>query len=121
MADEQALPEVSELPLGRLLEGCQQRQPDNSHEAFCFELFRPAIVEKSEPCWFALYQQYKKLLYSWTLQFAKTPTRIGAVTIEEMVADAFTAFWRAFTPAKLNKAGRLASILAYLKACTATA
>jgi len=42
------------------------------------------------------------------------------MTIEEMVLDAFTAFWRAFTPDKLKNADRLASVLAYLKSCAAT-
>ena len=117
--------EASILALARLTpvqlqEGCQQSRPDNLHEPFCFELFRRAIVEKSEQCWSAIYQQYQKLVFGWTLQFAKTNDRIGDVTIEEMVLDAFTAFWRAFKPDKLANAERLASILAYLKSCAAT-
>ncbi|CAN5778996.1 sigma-70 family RNA polymerase sigma factor [soil metagenome] len=120
MSYEQALLPFAKFTSGQLLEGCQQSRPDNSHEPFCFELFRRAIVEKSEQCWAALYQQYKNLVYSWIIQFAKTTNQIGDISSEEMVLDAFTAFWRAFTTEKLNNADRLASILAYLKSCAVT-
>ena len=121
MTYKQPLSALAQLTPSELQAGCQQSRPDNAHEPFCFELFRRAIVEKSETCWSAIYQQYKNLVYRWIIQFAKTDTLVGGVSIEEMVLDAFTAFWRAFTPDKLQNAGYLASILAYLKSCAATA
>jgi hypothetical protein len=121
MAYEQALLPFAKFRPEQLIEGCQKSRPDNAHEPFCFELFRRAIVDKSEQCWSAIYQQYKNLVYGWILQFAKTNAPIGDASSEEMVLDAFTAFWRAFTPEKLNNADRLASILAYLKSCAVTA
>ena len=120
MAYEQTSPMPAKFTPEQLAENCRQSRPDNSHEPFCFELFRRAIVEKSEQCWSAVYQQYKKLVYGWIIQFAKSSEQIGAISSEEMVLDAFTAFWRAYTPEKLKNADRLASVLAYLKSCAAT-
>lgn len=105
----------------QLQNNCQHTQASQAHEPFCFELFRRAIVEKDELCWAAIYQQYQRLVYSWIVQFAHTEATVGDVSIEEMVLETFATFWRAFTPDKLQNAERLASILAYLKACATTA
>lgn len=109
--------ELEQLEPAQLLEGCRNTKIDNSHEQFCFELFRRAIVEESQACWSALYEQYRRLVYRWTIEYARTNSAIGDISIEEMVQDAFTAFWRAYTSAKLVKANGLASILQYLKTC----
>ncbi|MFN8490477.1 MAG: hypothetical protein U0350_23005 [Caldilineaceae bacterium] len=105
----------------QLAEQCGQSRPDNAHEPFCFELFRRAISEKSEECWGALYRQYQKLVYRWVVEYAKTNQAVGDTPLEELVADAFTSFWRAFTPVKLQNANRLNSVLSYLKSCAVTA
>jgi len=34
---------------------CQNNQRDGSHEPFCFELFRRAIVEGSSVCWYYIH------------------------------------------------------------------
>lgn len=104
----------------QLLAHCRDSRPDNAHEPFCFELFRRAIAEKSEQCWAVIYQQYQKLVYRWVLDFAKSSDPIDDLSIEDLVMDAFTAFWRAYTIEKLNNAGGLGSILSYLKSCVAT-
>ena len=121
MAHEQALPSVAGLTPTELQAYCRQARPDNAHEQFCLELFRRAIVDKNEACWAAIYQQYHKLVYGWTIQFARHQERIGQSSIEEMVLDAFTSFWRSYTADKLANADRLASTLKYLKSCPATA
>lgn len=112
---------VDRLSAQELLEGCQQSRPDNTHEPFCFELFRRAIVEKNEACWSAIYQQYQRLIYRWLLDFTPNSEPIGEKSFEELMLDAFTAFWRAYTADKLRQADGLGSILAYLKSCAATA
>lgn len=112
---------VATLSADELLARCQQSQPDNSHEPFCLELFRRAILEKSEACWSAIYQQYQRLIYRWLLDFAPNSEPIGEKSFEELMLDAFTAFWRAYTVDKLRQADGLGSILAYLKSCAATA
>ncbi|MDQ3248502.1 MAG: hypothetical protein M3Q45_04765 [Chloroflexota bacterium] len=121
MAYEQTLSTLTQLTPAELQSGCAQSRPDNAHEPFCFELFRRAIFERSEVCWAAVYAQYQKLVYGWTLQFARHKDGVGNTTVEELVSDAFTAFWRAYTPVKLDQAERLNSVLSYLKSCAATA
>lgn len=105
----------------QLADGCRQVKADNTHEPYCFELFRRAIVEKSEQCWSILYEQYSKLVIHWIVQFARSSAPLLATPTDELVADAFTAFWRAFTAEKLTNAERLANVLSYLKSCTVTA
>ena len=103
-----------------LLEQCRAAKPDKSHERFCLELFRRAIVEKSQGCWAMLYQQYLKLVYRWTIEFAKSNNGIGNVSVEEMAQDAFTQFWRSYSSEHLAKAEGMGSILRYLKSCVWT-
>lgn len=104
----------------QLLDLCRRATPDKANERYCLELFRRAIVEKSQACWSALYSQYLKLVYRWTIEFAKTNTEIGEVTIEEMAQDAFTQFWRSYRSEHLAKAEGMGSILRYLKSCVWT-
>lgn len=120
MLNEQARSALHQWTPSQLLMYCRDSRPDNSHEAFCFELFRRAIVDKSEQCWSAIFQQYQKLLHRWTRDFAKSYVALEESVIEEVVLDAFTAFWRAYTAEKLNNANGLASVLSYLKSCVAT-
>lgn len=115
---EEAHPDL--LP-EELLAGCQRVQEDNSHESFCFELFRRAIAAKSEVCWSLIYQQYQRLVYRWVLDCANGRDHIGDLSVDDMVLHAFTSFWRAFTSDKLAKAPALSSVLSYLKSCAGTA
>ncbi len=120
MAYEQISSRLTQWTPLQLHAHCRESRPDNTHEPYCFELFRRAIGEKSEHCWAAIYQQYKNLVYRWTLDFAKSSEPIGNFAIEDLVVDAFTAFWRAYTLDKLTYAEGLGSILSYLKSCVAT-
>jgi RNA polymerase sigma factor (sigma-70 family) len=101
----------------QLLADCRKVQIDRSHEKFCLELFRRAIIGKSQECWAALYEQYGKLVYSWTVEYAKTNAQVGGYPIDDLVQDAFAAFWRSFTPAHFARAAALGSVLKYLKSC----
>jgi DNA-directed RNA polymerase specialized sigma24 family protein len=112
---------VDQLSIQQLVTGCQHTRPDNTHEPFCFELFRRAIAHQSDQCWAALYGQYQKLVGHWLLEFSKSSQPPGNQMLEELVASTFAAFWRAFTAEKLQQAEGLGSILTYLKSCAATA
>jgi hypothetical protein len=87
---------VDQLSIQQLVTGCQHTRPDNTHEPFCFELFRRAIAHQSDQCWAALYGQYQKLVGHWLLEFSKSSQPPG----DQML---------------------LGSILTYLKSCAATA
>lgn len=111
---------IKEMTPGQLADGCRQTKPDNTHEPYCFELFRRAIVEKSERCWSALYGQYSPLVAHWISEFITRRAPLLEAPVEELVTAALTAFWRAFTTEKLTKAQRLADVLSYLKSCCVT-
>ncbi|MEZ4734717.1 MAG: sigma-70 family RNA polymerase sigma factor [Caldilineaceae bacterium] len=108
---------LDHLQSQQLLAGCRNVQANRSHEKFCFELFRRAIVEQSQGCWAALYEQYVKLVYSWTIAYAKSQATIGSSTLEDLVQDTFTAFWQSYSPTHLAKATSLGSVLSYLNSC----
>lgn len=111
---------LDEFEPNDLLDQCRAVKADKSNERFCLELFRRAIIDKSQACWAALYQQYLKLIYRWTIEFAKNNDGIGDVSIEEMAQDAFTQFWRSYSSDHLAKAEGMGSILRYLKSCVWT-
>lgn len=96
---------------------CQNAQPDASHESFCFELFRRAIVQECTLCWHYLRNHYYRLVRYWICQLAS----LDADTVDDLVQDALAAFWRFYIPDKLGRAKGLADILAYLKSCAASA
>lgn len=104
-----------------LAAGCRNRQVDNSHEPNCFELFRRAILHRDEHCWSMLYSQYYRLVAQWITAFTKSSAPLLETPAEELIADAFTAFWRAFTNEKLQRAHGLSAVLGYLKTCATTA
>jgi RNA polymerase sigma factor (sigma-70 family) len=92
---------------------CQSRQEDLSHEPYCLELFRRAIVEKDQAAWLSVHEQYFRLVYYWIAQMDMPED----VFVEDLVQDAFLAFWRAYTPEKLDRAQGLGSVLFYMKEC----
>jgi len=95
---------------------CQNTQQDGSHEPFCFELFHRAIVEDCSLCWHYLHNQYYSLVRYWVS--LRTPPDPDA--IDDLTQEAFTAFWRFYTPDKLACADGLGEILSYLKSCAAS-
>ncbi|MBN1139792.1 MAG: sigma-70 family RNA polymerase sigma factor [Anaerolineae bacterium] len=105
------------LPPAQLAARCQHTQPDRSHEPFCFELFRRAIVTNCSLCWHYVHQHYYSLVRYWVCR----RTSVDANTVDDLVQNAFVAFWRAFTADKLDRASGLAAVLNYLKSCAVTA
>lgn len=83
--------------------------------SFSYELFRRALVERSEAAWEQLYRHYSGLVEGWV-------RRSGAFTSsgessEFFVVGAFTKFWRAITPERFDSFPTLASLLHYLQLC----
>ncbi|MEM7129101.1 MAG: hypothetical protein AAF702_22405 [Chloroflexota bacterium] len=121
MANQQVGTTLQNFSPQQLRERCGQRQSDNSHEQFCFELFHRAIVEKSEQCWSAIYQQYHQLIYGWLKSYVDNQPSLRHIVIDEIVQTVFMNFWRAYTAEKLAKANGMASVMRYLKTCAGTA
>lgn len=71
----------------------------------CFELFRRAVLEKSEPAWAAIYTQYRRQMLYW------------ANGAEDVAHEAWEKFLHAVTPEVFVCFTSVAHILAYLKRC----
>lgn len=82
---------------------------------YSYELFRRALVDRSEAAWEQLFRHYSGLVESWV-------RRNGAFTSsgessEYFVVGAFTKFWRAISPDRFASFPTLASLLHYLQLC----
>jgi DNA-directed RNA polymerase specialized sigma24 family protein len=108
---------MHEISPSQLAARCRNTQPDDSHEPFCFELFRRAIAEGSSLCWHYLHNQYYSLVRYWV--YRRGPP--DPDTTDDLTQDALTAFWRSYTPDKVARARGLGDVLAYLKSCAASA
>lgn len=83
--------------------------------AYCYELFRRAIVDRSQPAWHVLYAQYCPLVAGWV---ERHPAFV--VTGEEVqffVNCAFEKMWAALDTAKFAQFPDLKSLLRYLQMC----
>ena len=105
----------------QLLEGCRRRSADGSHERFCFELFRRALVDDDQSCWDAIYGQYQNLIHGWILKVTSGHYAVGIMTIEDIGQDARRAFKRSYTAEKLALADGVGSVLKYLKSTVISA
>jgi RNA polymerase sigma factor (sigma-70 family) len=108
---------MQELAASQLAARCQNKRPDGSHEPFCLELFRRAILEGCSLCWHYVYRQYYALVRYWV--FRRSPP--DPDEIDDLTQEAFTAFWRSYTSDKLARAQGLRDVLSYLKSCAGSA
>lgn len=92
-------------------------QRRHNNQQFCMELFRRAIVKREDYAWTALVVQYRPQVERWILREGTT----GAHIVEEIVADAITRFWRAYTPNDFLRARGLSDVLSYWRDCARSA
>lgn len=83
--------------------------------SFSYELFRRALVERSEAAWEYIFTHYSPLVESWVRRSGAFAS--SGETSEFFVVSAFTRFWRAVTPEKFMSFPTLASLLHYLQLC----
>jgi DNA-directed RNA polymerase specialized sigma24 family protein len=86
---------------------------------FCFELFRRAILERSNSAWEAIRAQYTALIAKWVNRWADRHPEfpLASQEQEDFIEDAFIRFWHSFTPEKFGRSQGLEAILEYLKMC----
>jgi DNA-directed RNA polymerase specialized sigma24 family protein len=82
-----------------------------SLDDYCLELFRRAIVGRSQEAWAAVYHQYVAIVHRWL--------GTGMDPVEATTA-AFERFWRALDGEKFARFTSLSAVLAYLKMCART-
>lgn len=97
------------MPLSSVAQHCREesaRPPQQRQSAYCFELFRRAIVERNQEAWAALYAQYFHLVRHW----------LGDVADPDNLAqEAFERFFRAVGAERFESFPNLNALLAYLR------
>ena len=81
---------------------------------FAYELFRRALVERSESAWEHIYTHYSPLVESWIRRSGAFSS--SGESSEFFVVAAFTKFWRAIST-RFEQFPTLASLLSYLQLC----
>jgi len=105
------------LSPGQLTLYCQNNRPDGSHEPFCLELFRRAIVQACSLCWHYVHRLYYPLVRYWVTRRTTLPPD----DVDDLTQDAFIAFYRFYTSERLAQANKLGQVLKYLESCVASA
>jgi RNA polymerase sigma factor (sigma-70 family) len=114
-------PAIGALEVAALAHRCHEETTQflaqrPSHDAFCMELFRRALVEREEDAWRAVYATYTILVRRWitTLGLA---TQAG-VEADDLVNAAFERLWHAISGTKFARFQSLSALIQYLKMCT---
>ncbi len=108
------------MPLSTLVSACQEDtrrffRRESVQADSCFELFRRAIGERSQPAWEAIYAQYRGIVLSWVQQHPAFPTTRDDA--EYWLNRAFERLWSALPPERFSSFAELTALLRYLKMC----
>ena len=109
------------LTLAGLAHRCAQEtelffRRDSYDPAFCYELFRRAILEHNQRAYECLYTQYQPLVAGWVERHPSYPN--AGEEIQYFVNRSFEKLWHALTPEKFQHFPNLKALLSYLKLCT---
>ena len=111
---------IGELPLAELARRCREETLRflgglDRNDAFCFEIFRRAVVERDDWAWEAIVNQYRGIVLAYVGQHA------AASTLRESddywLNRAFQRFWSAVGPDRFASFPDLPALLKYLKLC----
>ena len=102
---------VDELSANCREQTARYMRSEPSQDEFCLELFRRAVVARSEEAWSAVYRQYTTIVRRWL------GTKMDP---DEGVPAVFERFWRAVDREKFQGFTSLAAVLSYLKMCVYT-
>jgi DNA-directed RNA polymerase specialized sigma24 family protein len=112
--------DLRSLSLSGLAHRCQQESERYFHgqpnePAYCYELFRRALVEHSDQAWSILHDQYTPLVKGW-VEHHSGYTRSGEDS-SYFVNRAYEKLWSAIPPEKFARFLDLKSLLRYLQLC----
>lgn len=111
-----------QLPLEQLAEACRREterflRNAGFDDAFCFELFRRAVVERGEHAWEKIVAQYRRMVLTWVKRHPDLPALGGDEDGDHWVDAVFVRFWSAVKPERFGQFENTRRILAYLKMC----
>jgi hypothetical protein len=112
--------ELRQLPLAEIAARCREEtarflRQEIAEEAFCFELFRRAVVERASGAWEAVYTQYRGVVLAWVRRHPMAATAAEDDTY--WVNRTFDRFWSAVGPERFAAFPGMAALLRYLKMC----
>jgi len=104
----------AQLSVSELAERCQKENANFQANkpgpmGFCFELFRRAVVEKSQEAWKAVYTLYRSRMLQWLSE--------SSCNAEDVVHGALEKFLNAVDPETFACFAGIGTVLAYLKRC----
>ena len=113
-------PDLGRLALADVAQRCAQETARffqrRGHDArFCYELFRRAILHRSEPAWELIYTQYESLVTGWVRRHPAFPA--SGEDAEYFVNRAFEKFWAALPRERFGHFPDLPALLRYLQMC----
>jgi len=111
---------VGELPLIELARRCREEtlrflKGEDRDDAFCFEIFQRAVVERDDDAWEAIVGQYRGIVLAYVAQH--TAAAILHESDEYWINRAFQRFWSAVGPTRFGQFPDLPALLKYLKLC----
>jgi len=112
--------DLRSLPLSSIAHRCRQESEryfrGQAHDpVYGYELFRRAMVERSDAAWTLLYEQYTPLVTGW-VEHHSGYAGSGEDT-QYFVNRAYEKLWSAIPPAKFARFPDLKSLLRYLQLC----
>lgn len=108
---------LEHLTADDLSKRCASQKSTQSHEQYCLELFRRAIVNRDDACWDKLVNHnYPKLVTYWVSRNNPPPP----YRVEDYVQDVFSRFAVKYTKERLVNARQLGSVLKFLKSIAYT-
>lgn len=112
--------ELRSLSLDSVVHHCRQeseryfrRQTNDS--TYCYELFRRAIMERSDAAWALIYAQYSPQVADWVKRHQSYAS--SGEEVSYFVNRAFEKMWSAIQPEKFPRFTDLKSLLIYLRLC----
>jgi DNA-directed RNA polymerase specialized sigma24 family protein len=111
---------VRELPLLELARRCREEtvrflSGGDRDDAYCFEIFQRAVVDRDQEAWEAIVVQYRGIILACVGQHSAAA--VLRETDDYWVNRAFQRFWSAVGPDRFGYFPDLPSLLKYLKLC----
>ena len=109
-----------DLSLAALAERCREetlrflRGQDRS-DAYCFEIFKRAVVGRDDAAWEAIMSQYRGIVLAYVGQH--TAAAVLRESDDYWLNRAFQRFWSAVGPERFSAFPDLPALLKYLKLC----
>jgi hypothetical protein len=112
--------DLRQTPLAEIAARCRDEtarflRKEETEDAFCYEIFRRAIVERDAAAWEAVYAQYRGVVLAWV---RRHPMAVASDEDDAYwVNRAFDRFWGAVGPERFAAFPTMAALLRYLKLC----